>query len=242
MLQMQKDSTQSTGNKVAAIIMAAGRGNRMGGSGNKVFIPLAGVPVLVHTLRAFADSGYVDRLILVTSADETAMAADMVEGAAIRIPLSYAVGGQERQSSVWNGLQKLAGDEEIVLIHDGARPFVAKAVIRNCMEAARLCGAACIGVPVKDTIKRVDDLQQVVETPDRHHLWQVQTPQGFSPKLILEAHRRAREEGFMGTDDAGLVERMGHPVQMVMGQDKNLKLTTPEDLVFARVLAGESLH
>lgn len=154
--------------------------------------------------------------------------------------LLVCAGGEDRQASVRNGLDCLmgagAGPDDTVLVHDAARPFIDAPSIRRCVEAVRSEGAACVGVPVKDTIKVVVD-GMIRETPDRATLWQVQTPQGFRAKLLLEAHSCAEQAGLRGTDDAMLVERLPHPVRMVAGDYTNIKITTPEDFRLAEALA-----
>jgi len=224
---------------VAVVVVAAGRGTRMEADGNKVFLPVRGIPVLVRTLRAFYESGLVHRYILVIGAEERTEVNSLLEKWCPEISVKLVYGGTERQESVYNGLMALQGDESVVLIHDGARPFITQNAIRACIQAVWTQGAACVGVPVKDTIKRVDNMDVVVETPDRTLLWQVQTPQGFKPDIILKAHRKAVVEDFRGTDDAVLAERMGVKVRMIMGGYGNIKITTPEDLAFAEAMLGE---
>lgn len=224
---------------VVVVVVAAGRGTRMGLKENKVFLPLLGVPVLARTIRAFMETGIIDRYLIVTGAEEKALAADILAAHCPEINPVFATGGSDRQESVYQGLLALKGDESVVLVHDGARPFVTPNCIRDCVEAARCHGAACVGMPVKDTIKRVNTALDVVETPNRETLWQVQTPQGFVPGLLLKAHQQALREGFRGTDDASLAERAGLLVRMVPGSYGNLKLTTTEDLAFAEALLGK---
>ena len=224
---------------VAAVVVAAGRGSRMGLDLNKVFLELAGVPVLARTLRAMAASGLVDRWIVVVGEQELHQAQALLSTHCPNLRVTVVSGGADRQASVYAGLQALQGDESIVLVHDGARPLVPPGCIHACVHAARDVGAACVGMPVKDTIKRVDEAGDVVETPNRTQLWQVQTPQGFAADVLLRAHERALAEGFRGTDDASLVERMGIRVRMVPGSYANIKLTTTEDVAFAEVLMGK---
>lgn len=226
---------------VAVIVVAAGRGTRMGMDQNKVFLDLAGVPVLARTIRAFSESGLVDKFVVVVGDQEKDKAKALLATFCPEVPVTLVAGGADRQASVYQGLLSLLGDETIVLVHDGARPFVPNACIEACVSAARAFGAACVGMPVKDTIKRVDATGDVVETPDRERLWQVQTPQGFVADVLLRAHEHALTEGFRGTDDASLVERLGFRVRMVVGAYANIKLTTAEDLAFAEALLGKEL-
>lgn len=224
---------------VAVVVVAAGRGTRMGIDQNKVFLDLAGVPVLARTIRAFSASGFVERFIAVVGEQEKDRATALLSTFCPGLPVKVVAGGADRQASVYQGLLALQGDEAIVLVHDGARPFVPTACIAACVNVAREVGAACVGMPVKDTIKRVDTSGYVVETPDRERLWQVQTPQGFFADVLLRAHEHALAEGFRGTDDASLVERLGFRVRMVAGTYANIKLTTAEDLAFAEALLGK---
>jgi len=161
---------------------------------------------------------------------------DVVERYGYKKTVLVVEGGQERQHSVYNGLKavEMFGDVDIVVIHDGVRPLVTGQMIRDSIYAAGMYGAAVVGVPVKDTVKKVDDQQFVVCTPERKELWLVQTPQAFRYQLIKEAYDRAIQDEFLGTDDAMLVERLGHPVKMVRGDYCNIKITTREDLILAQ--------
>lgn len=227
--------------EVAVIIVAAGRGSRMESDRNKVLLPIRGIPILARTLRAFADSGMVHQFLLVIGENDRIEVSTLLETWCPDVPVKLVYGGVERQESVHHGLMALDGHESVVLIHDGARPFIGRNAIKACIQAVWTMGAACVGVPVKDTIKRVDMLDMVVETPDRAFLWHVQTPQGFKPELILKAHQQAVIDGYRGTDDAVLVERMGMKVRMIMGGYGNLKITTPEDLAYAEAVFGEQV-
>ncbi len=225
--------------EVAVIIVAAGRGSRMESDRNKVLLPIRGIPILVRTVKAFSESGTVHRFLLVIGEEERLEVSALMEKWCPDVPVKLVYGGAERQESVHHGLMALEGSESVVLIHDGARPFIGQNAIRACIQAVWTMGAACVGVPVKDTIKRVDMLDMVIETPDRAFLWQVQTPQGFKPDIILKAHQQAVFDGFRGTDDAVLVERMGMKVRMIMGGYGNIKITTPEDLAYAEAILAE---
>ena len=225
--------------EVAVIIVAAGRGSRMESDRNKVLLPIRGIPILVRTVKAFSESGMVHQFLLVIGEEDRLEVSALLEKWCPDVPVKLVYGGAERQESVHHGLMALEGSESVVLIHDGARPFIGQNAIRACIQAVWTMGAACVGVPVKDTIKRVDMLDMVIETPDRAFLWQVQTPQGFKPDIILKAHQQAVFDGFRGTDDAVLVERMGIKVRMIMGGYGNIKITTPEDLAYAEAIIAE---
>lgn len=210
---------------VSVIIPAAGSGKRMGGGTAKQFLLLRGEPVLVHTVRLFSRSPLVDEIIIAASDLETTR--ELVGG----LPkVTHIVpGGAERQDSVWAALQAVHSRPRIVAVHDAARPLLAPAVLEGVLTAAALHPAQVVAVPVKDTIKQVNPDGVVAATPDRAALWAVQTPQVFWGELLIRAFRKAQADGFVGTDDASLVERLGHPVRVFAGSPDNIKLTTPED-------------
>lgn len=215
-----------------AIILAGGSGSRMGAGCNKVLLTLGGEPVILRSIRAFV--GLVDGVILVSRAQDMQVMRDML--AESGLSALVVEGGATRQESVRNGLQALPEGATRVLIHDGARCLVDEQTIRRCMASVEECGTGVAAVPVVDTIKQVDDAGHAVSTPDRSTLMAVQTPQGFDAPLIVEAHRAAEAEGFTGTDDASLVERLGRPVRLTLGNRRNIKLTTPEDIRMAEAL------
>ncbi len=212
-----------------AIILAGGSGSRMGADRNKVLLDLRGEPVIARSVRAF--SGLVDGIVLVSREEDMPVMRAVMDAACLHAAI--VSGGDTRQASVWNGLCALPSDCTHVLIHDGARCLVDEDTIRRCMASAEECGTGVAAIPAIDTIKQVDADELVAATPDRSTLRAVQTPQGFEAELIRRAHRSAQAEGFLGTDDASLVERLGHPVRLTLGDRKNLKLTTPEDLIMA---------
>ncbi|HEX3032421.1 MAG TPA: 2-C-methyl-D-erythritol 4-phosphate cytidylyltransferase [Bacillota bacterium] len=217
--------------EILAIIPAAGQGKRMGNQVNKQFLCLAGLPILVHTLTAFEKHSEISGLVVVCREEEVEYCrTEIIEKYGLRKVFAVVAGGQERQQSVLNGLKAVAGQADYVLIHDGARPFVTADIINRSLAAAITTRAAVAAVPVKDTIKEATAGGLVTGTPDRARLWQVQTPQAFDYQLIRRAYDLAEAEGFLGTDDASLVERMGEPVKLVLGSYENIKVTTQEDL------------
>ncbi len=218
------------------VLLAGGSGSRMGAGRNKVLLPLCGVPVIARSALAFAP--LVQQLIVVCRPGEEQAISDALKS--VHMQARLVPGGETRQDSVWYGLSALPEDCDYVLIHDGARCLVDVATIRRCMEAAENTGASVAAVPLVDTVKQVDAQEQVVSTPDRAALRAVQTPQGFQTQLIRRAHLLARATGFVGTDDASLVERLGQPVQLVLGDRRNIKLTTPEDMLMAETLLNSS--
>ncbi|PTL35730.1 2-C-methyl-D-erythritol 4-phosphate cytidylyltransferase [Candidatus Methylomirabilis limnetica] len=221
---------------VTAIIPAAGAGVRFGGAVKKQFIALDGLPILSHTLRALAASKALSAIIVVVPPGEELRGRKALELARIDLETEVVPGGQARQDSVYIGLQRAKAETDLVLIHDGVRPFVSREVVLATIEAAKEWGAAIAAVPVIDTIKRVDTDGFVVETLQREQLWAVQTPQVFRYALLMRAHRAIREGGIVATDDAALVERIGGMVKVVRGSYENLKITSEEDLPLADLI------
>lgn len=216
------------------IIPAAGQGKRMRAGKNKVLLQLKDIPILIHTLRVFELDEACKGIILAISAGDEDHFSSLLKKYRIKKVTSLVAGGNERQHSVYNGLQA-AKKEGIVLVHDAARPFIEKRVIHELVSVAEKDGAAVVAVPVKDTIKKVNNFE-VVETIERSSLWAIQTPQAFRVSLLEEAHNLALVQNFLGTDEASLVERLHIPVKIVEGDYDNIKLTTPEDLYFAEAI------
>lgn len=226
---------------VSVVIAAAGKGSRMGMNENKQYMEVLGKPVLARTIQKFEDCCRVNDIkVVANEADVGFCKENIIKRYGFRKVSEVVPGGPTRQQSVYNGLKRLPADCGIVLIHDGARPFVDARDIANCIDAAEEYGAAVVAVPVKDTVKRSGADGFVGETLDRSSLWYVQTPQGFRYGLIMEAHRKACEDGFAGTDDSVLAERLGYNVRIVHGSCYNIKITTKEDLVFAGLI-GEAM-
>jgi len=215
----------------AAVIVAAGRGTRMGLERNKVLYPVCGAPIIVHTVRAFADSGLFDGgIVVVTGEQDMEEMRGMMDAAGLCV--TFVKGGADRQESVYNGVCACPEAADVIAIHDGARPLVSREVILRTIESAKAHGSGVAAVMLKDTVKRVDASGIVIDTPLRDTLRAVQTPQTFDAKLIREAHE-AYKTGERATDDAMLIERMGHAVYLTEGDVENIKLTTPEDMLLA---------
>ena len=220
---------------ITAIIPAAGIGARMGIGIKKPYLRLGDKPLLAHTLAVFDNSALVDDIFVVVSPEDVKRCSDEV----IR-PYSFhkiadvLAGGETRQASVFNGLQRTTDETNIVIIHDGVRPFVTTDIIAACIESASQWGAAIAAVPVKDTIKVADAGNFVADTPQRNQLWAIQTPQVFRREILMKAHLHAQEQNIDATDDAVLVELLGYKVKLVMGSYRNVKITTLEDLVIAK--------
>ncbi len=215
---------------VGAVIAAAGSSSRMGGR-DKLAEPLDGIPVILRTLAAVEAVPEIREIVVVTREDRVEEYRRLL-GQCSRLR-AVVPGGSTRQESVRNGVRALLPDCTLAAIHDGARPLVTPEVFARCIEAARSCGAATAAVPVKDTIKLADEAGRVLDTPDRSRLWAVQTPQIFDRERYLRAAEEAERRGLSCTDDCQLFEAMGWEVQLVMGDYRNLKLTTPEDFLAA---------
>lgn len=224
--------------KICALIVAAGKGTRMGSKVSKQFLKLKNKPVLYYTLKTFEECKYIDEIILVLSAEEIKYCTDeIVNKYNIRKVKKIVVGGNERQDSVFYGLKAM--DEcEVVLIHDGARPFVTEDVIHSGIKYAREYGACSCGVKPKDTIKIKDSNGFSIATPERDSLFSVQTPQCFKYDIIYQCHLRLREESIKVTDDTMLVERYGNKVYLYEGNYRNIKITTPEDMLIAETIVS----
>ncbi|MDI3280749.1 MAG: 2-C-methyl-D-erythritol 4-phosphate cytidylyltransferase [Bacillota bacterium] len=227
---------------VEAVVPAAGQGRRMLSRSNKQFLPLCGRPALIWTLEALAAVPEIEGITVLVREEEVDRCRRMVDKYGLARVRAILAGGAERQDSVWCGLKALPPGTKWVVVHDGARPLATPGLIRRVLAVAQAKGAAAAGVPVADTIKEVDPGGRVVRTLARPALRAVQTPQAFAYDLLCEAHRRAQAEGFSGTDDCALVERLGAPVWIVEGELENIKLTTPRDLRLAREILAERLR
>lgn len=221
--------------KWGVVIVAAGRGARMGTKESKQYLRLADKPILVHTLELFQRMDLIREIALVVGHEDIDRCRAWTREYGLSKVAHVLEGGSERQHSVLRGLRALEGSEW-VMVHDGVRPLVSEASVEACCEAALASGASVLAVPVKDTIKQVDEAGVIVATPDRRLLWAIQTPQAFRRELLLKAHEQAAAEGFLGTDDAMVVERLGVPVTVAEGEYTNIKITTPEDLPYAEFL------
>ena len=218
-----------------AIILGGGSGRRMGTDVNKIFLPLRGIPAIVRAIAPF--TGFCAGAVVVAAADEVEdMRALLARYGMGRFVKAVVAGGSERQHSVYNGLQALPEDADCVLIHDGARALVTEDVISRALKSVEERGSGIAAIPVVDTVKRAAPDGLVQETPDRSTLYAIQTPQAFKLDVILSAHEKAREDGFLGTDDASLLEHAGIPVYLSAGDRENIKLTTPTDLELAEVI------
>lgn len=227
--------------KATVLIPAAGMGRRMAANVNKQYLDLAGKPILAHTLALFEQHPAIEYIYPILPAEEIDYCRQqIIEKYAFQKVRKLVPGGAERQDSVYNGLLALQEDgldhpERIVLVHDGARPLFNADLLPALIAAVAEQGACIVATPVKDTIKEVD-AGVISGTPERKRLWQAQTPQGFRYPLLAEAFSCAAAAGFLGTDDASLVERLGRPVAVLAGDYRNIKVTTPEDLLIASAL------
>ena len=219
----------------SAIVLAAGIGSRMGLGYNKMLHQIKGQPVVVHTIKKFLNDVTCGQVVLVVNELEIETMQQLLSDAGVKNPrIEIVSGGSERQYRVYHGLQVVR--EEVVLVHDGARPFVTQQMISECFELAKKGHPSIVAVPVKDTMKRVVN-GVVVETPNRDEMYSVQTPQAAPTELLKKAHEAAKKTHFLGTDEASLIEKYTDiPVCVVKGAYTNIKLTTPEDLLMAEQL------
>lgn len=220
---------------ISAIVLAGGRGKRMNYHKSKQFIEIKGKPVLVYTLEKFIYNKSIDEVILVLPEDEVDYCKkEVLQKYSLKVD-RIVIGGKERQDSVFNALEAME-KANIVLIHDGARPFISEKIIEEGIKYANIYGAAAPGVTPKDTIKIKNEDNISVDTPDRNTLVAVQTPQCFKYDEIYQCHRKIKEENAIVTDDTSVVEKYGHKVYLYEGDYTNIKITTPEDLILAERL------
>jgi 2-C-methyl-D-erythritol 4-phosphate cytidylyltransferase len=227
---------------VGAIVVAAGSGVRFGSETPKQFHLVGGVPIVVRAVRPFLEHPDVAQVVLVLPPQDVANPPGFLSTLSALSAFSVVPGGTHRVDSVRAGLAALRPECAVVLVHDGARPFVEPSVIDIVIGHVRQGEAACPAIPLSDTLKEVDPLDptRIARTRPRGRLWRAQTPQGFPRKLLEEAHARAASIGHRATDDCALVESMGHTVRLVPDSSRNIKVTTPEDLALAELLAGAS--
>ena len=236
--------------KVVVIIPAAGLGTRMAAQSGarpqqatKQFAEIAGKPILQHTLEKFAQISSVSDIYIAVRESETGRLSDFLAAQRLRPTMHVVVGGDHRQESVANALAAVKADkEDIVLVHDAVRPFVDAEIIENVIEAAAKHGAAIAGLPAVDTIKHVERTAEgaiITSTVPRERVVMAQTPQGFRYELLKRVFDDAAQDGFVGTDEASLVERAGHQVAVVMGSPRNIKITTPSDMELAEFYAKQ---
>jgi 2-C-methyl-D-erythritol 4-phosphate cytidylyltransferase len=226
--------------RIAAILPAAGLGTRMGAETPKQFLELNGTPLVVHSVRRIAACPLVTDIIVATRSDVVESLQDRLRKEKFSQPVRVVRGGDSRQESVALALHEVPSDTEIVLVHDAVRPFVTREQVGRVIEEARRCQAAILGIPAMDTVKEVkraslpEDVALIIGTIPRERVVLAQTPQAFSAKLLKEAFARAEADGVTASDEAGLVERLGHDVHVVLGSERNIKITKPADMDLAR--------
>jgi 2-C-methyl-D-erythritol 4-phosphate cytidylyltransferase/2-C-methyl-D-erythritol 2,4-cyclodiphosphate synthase len=229
--------------KTVAIIPAGGAGKRLGGGIRKQYLTLSGVPVLVRALAVFQKSPIIDEIILAVPEEDLGFVRrQLVESHNLTKIVSIVAGGRERQDSVKNALSAIEDFCDIVVVSDGVRPFITEDMVEKATRAAAKYGAACIGVKVKDTLKEANERGVIRGTLPREGLWHAQTPQAFQYDLLRRAYAAAEKDGFYGTDDASLVERIGAEVMMIEGASLNVKITTPDDLILADAILGVQMR
>jgi 2-C-methyl-D-erythritol 4-phosphate cytidylyltransferase len=224
----------------SAIIVAAGRGTRMGASRDKLFLPVAGRPVIAHTWQRFDSAGDIDEIVLVVRRGMEKAFAELAAQLKLQRPHRIVAGGAERQDSVWNGIEALSAESELVAIQDGARPCTSHELISATLQAARETGAAVAAQRAADTIKESEDGRFISRHLDRTRLWAVQTPQAFRVEVIRRGIREARANGLVLTDDTAACQRTGQPVRLVETTAPNPKITVPGDIRLVELLlAGD---
>ena len=224
--------------KVGAIIAAAGFGRRMKADRPKQLLALNGIPIIIHTIRKFDISRVIDYIIVTAPRESVIEVSELIKSAEFQKPVIVVEGGERRQDSVASGLNHLQPGTDIVAVHDGVRPFVSTDDIENAVRQAERTGAAVLAVPIVDTVKQVE--KDVIEsTLTREHLVLAQTPQVFRTEILKQAFDRATKDEYYGTDESSLVERLGHPVAIVRGSERNIKITRPSDLSLARAFLEE---
>ncbi|MGI6120078.1 MAG: 2-C-methyl-D-erythritol 4-phosphate cytidylyltransferase [Desulfosporosinus sp.] len=224
--------------EIGIVIPAAGQGKRMGAGVKKQFLLLMGQPILAHTVRLFEESEFVSEIVLVGAENDLHIIQELVNNYKFDKVVAITQGGAQRQDSVRVGVQALSSAIQRVVVHDGVRPLLTLQAFHRFLEETKVFSAAIMGIPLKDTIKKIDITGKVLDTPPREQLRAVQTPQIFDRGILEEAHAQAAAVGYYGTDDAALLEWMGYPVQMVEGSQENIKVTTVDDLWLAeRILA-----
>ncbi|MEX0829788.1 MAG: 2-C-methyl-D-erythritol 4-phosphate cytidylyltransferase [Nitrospirales bacterium] len=222
---------------VVAVVPAAGQGTRMGGAGRKQYLTLGGLPLLVLSLKVFQRIDAIREIILsVPEHDKDYCWREIVKPFGLGKVAHIVTGGQRRQDSVRNGLFAISDPPELVLIHDGVRPFIQEEIVEQSISCAEQTGAAVVAMPMHDTVKRVNAQRVIQETLNREELWQIQTPQIFRYDWLVAAHQQAQQEYWDVTDDAALIERSGHEVSVVEGSCFNIKITRPEDLIFGEAI------
>jgi 2-C-methyl-D-erythritol 4-phosphate cytidylyltransferase len=226
---------------VTAIVLAAGAGRRIGGAVAKTYLSIAGRPLVMRTLDRMFAARTVEQVVLVVAPNEMDRCAALLGADSLLCKRSYLLqsGGATRRQSAKLGLDRVTAETDIVIIHDGARPFVSAGLIDRCVESAADKGAVVVGLPARDTIKVVGDDGLIRSTPERRSLWEIQTPQVFQKELIVAAHRQAESDGVEVTDDAMVVERLGQPVYVLEGERSNIKITLPEDIWLAETMIRE---
>jgi 2-C-methyl-D-erythritol 4-phosphate cytidylyltransferase len=230
------------GKKIGVVIPAAGHGTRMGGSQIKQFLTIGGKPIVVHTIENFQQSKEVDDIVLAAHHDFESELRSLVSEYNLSKVRRVVRGGKERQDSVWNGLLAIKDyNPDIVLIHDAVRPFISHQLILESIQAAIVYEAAIVAVKPKDTVKMSVQNGFINQTPQRDNLWLAQTPQAFHFSLIMKAFKKAIDDGFYGTDDAALVERISLSVKIIEGTYDNIKITTPDDLTVAEGILSRHL-
>jgi len=227
---------------VSAIIVSAGKGVRMNDTFRKQYMDLSGLPVVAHSIITFEKCSSIEEICMVVPEEDINYCQkEILSLFELKKAVNLVPGGLQRQDSVYNGLQAIDKNTDTVVIHDGVRPFIQADDLMACIQGSKDFGACILGVPASDTLKRVDKSEIIKGTLTRDRIWLAQTPQAFRYDLILKAHEAAQRDGYIGTDDASLLERLGMDVKIITGSRFNIKITLKEDLAVARALFDAGL-
>jgi len=229
--------------KIAALVAAAGLGKRMNSKIGKPFIPIFGKPILSYTLEKFEKCPLIDEVYLVVAKNEKDYCwKNVIVKYHLKKVQKLISGGNTRQESVFNGLRSVKKNTDIIVIHDGARPFIHESIIKKSISVADKDGAAVTAAPLKDTLKQVKEDFLIHSTLDRAKIWRAQTPQTFKYKLIMSVYQQAWKDGFTATDDSAILERYGHVVRLIIGSEENIKITSPFDIFIAESILKRGIE
>ena len=226
---------------IVSLIPAAGSGERLGKGENKSFVKLYGIPILARTLLIFEKCVQIDEIIVIIKKEEILRCSEeIIKPYNIKKVSKIIAGGKKRQDSVKNGLLTIENNVDIVIIHDGARPFLSQKLLKKLIDSSSLNPAQIVATKVKNTIKTVSLNKNKIRTLDRNTLWHAQTPQIFSKDLIINAYTKAYQDNFFSTDDSALVERLGENIKIIEGETTNIKITTPLDLLIGEIILKQT--
>ncbi len=222
--------------RITSIVLSGGSGTRMGTAIKKQYLTVKGKELLIYSLEAMEENKKISEIILVVPIADIEFCEKLMKKYNLKKIIAVVTGGETRFASVYNGLQAVPKNSDLVVVHDGARPLLSQTTLEDTIQAGKIYGAAIAAIPVKDTIKQIDDDSFIDFTYDRDVLWAAQTPQVFRRDIIMDCYQKAFESNLQGTDDASIIERFGYKVRLVMGDYENIKITTPGDFEYAQFL------